>query len=203
MSQLTGVDSAWKELQAIDPAAVSKRTGVSYDAALQLYTVRAFGQDIFVSATRQEVFSDSAAGEFLLGIKVYFFDLSILWYLIRSRDIPLSGELIKPSDLPGGQIFVQGTHVLPLDIIAQRYNNKGDAFLETGSPFGAVRTDMGDAGLKLVPFPMVPVYLFLWFGDEDFPPQGQLLLDSTCSSYLSTDVVWAMTMVCCQLFLSE
>ena len=203
MSQLTGIDSTWEELCRLDPNKVRTRTGVSFDEKLQLYTVRAFDQDIYVSVFRREVYSDSLEGTFLLGIKDYFFDLSVLWYLIGGSDIPLTGDLIKPSGLPGGQIFIQGTHVLPLDKIAQRFNNNKEDFFEAGYPYGAIRTDMGDAGLKLLPFPMVPVYLILWFGDEDFTPKGQLLLDSTCSRYLSTDVVWAMTMVCCLLFLND
>lgn len=201
MPHLTGFDITWQEFSKLDPVTACRREGVSYDDSLRLYTVRTFGQDIFISNNRREVFSDSITGNFLLGIKDYFFDLSILWYLIGARDVPLSGELVKPSSLPGGQIFVKGTHVLPMDEIAQRYNNQQKEFVDTGNKYGAVETDHGDVGLQLLPFPRVPVYLIIWFGDEDFPPRGQLLVDSTCSNYLSTDVIWAVTMVCCQIFL--
>lgn len=196
-----GVEYAWNAFLRTDPASAVNRSGVSYDQTLQLLTVRSFGQDIFISRVRREVFSDSPEGNFLLQIRDYFFDLSTLWYLIGNRDFPLTGELVKPASLPGGQIFVQGTHVLPLDAIARRYNNNKAVFLNDGRKFGGIETGLGDAGLKLMPFPRMPVYLILWFGDHDFPPKGQLLLDSSCPKYFSTDVIWAVTMVCCLIFL--
>ncbi len=198
---MEGVTTAWEKFSNLDPAEISRIEGVSYDDTLQLYSVRSFGHDIFISPGKRELFSDSAEGIYLLGIKEYFCDLSVLWYLISYRDIPLSGNLVKPANLPGGQIFVQGTHVLPLDEIAQRYNNRKKEFLDLGSRYGGIETDHGDVGVRLLPFPTVPVYLILWFGDESFPPKGQLLLDSSCSHYLSTDVIWAVTSICCVLFL--
>lgn len=201
MSNWSGFESTWEEFVKLDPLEVRKRAGVSYDETLQLYTVKSFGQDFYISIDRRDVFSDSPEGKFLLDIKDYFVDLSVLWYLIATHDIPLSGDLIKPADLPGGQIFVQGTHVLPLDEIAVKFNHRKKEFLERGKRFGGIEVDHGDVGIKLLPFPKVPVYVSIWFGDKDFQPRGQLLLDRTCPNYLATDVVWAMTTVCCQLFL--
>ena len=203
MQELTGVAEAWKEFSSLDPLEVCARVGVSFNDSLQLYTVSSFGQDIFISLSRQEIFSDSPEGKSLIGIREYFFDLSVLWYLISAQNISLTNNLVKPSAVPGGQIFVKGTHVLPLDAIAQKFNQQRELFLAVGSKYGAIETDHGDVAVKLLPFPRVPVYLILWFGDEDFSPSGQLLLDSTCSSHLSTDVIWAVTMVCCLLFLND
>ncbi len=203
MPELNGNVHTWEEFSRLNSVEVSTRSGVPYDTNLNLFTLRSFGHDIFISLNRREVFSDSKEGEFLLGLKEFFFDLCVLWYLISTSKTPLSGELIKPANLPGGQIFIQGTHVLPMDAIAQKFNNRKQEFLGAGSQFGGVETELGDVGLELHPFPRVPVYLVLWFGDEDFPPQGQLLLDSSCSNHLSTDVIWAMTMVCCLIFLRD
>jgi hypothetical protein len=200
MEEVNGITETWKKFSNLNPIEVCSRTGVSFNDSLQSYTVGSFGQDIFISLNRQEVFSDSLEGKSLIGFKKYFFELSVLWYLIGAQDIPLSGNLVKPSAVPGGQIFVKGTHVLPVDAIAQKFNHNKESFLTTGSKYGVIETDHGDVAIKLLPFPKLPVYLILWFGDEDFPPSGQLLLDSTCSSHLSTDVIWAVTMVCCLLF---
>ncbi|MFC1523944.1 DUF3786 domain-containing protein [Thermodesulfobacteriota bacterium] len=201
MEEITGIDNTWKEFSQLIPSEVSQQPGVSWDNERRIYTVSSFGQDVFISMDRKKVFSLSPEGTYLVGIKDYFFDLSVLWYLIGAQDIPLSGNLIKPSDVPGGQIFVQGTHVLPVDQIARKYNGRKARFYQVAQRFGGVPVEHGDAAVKLLPFPRVPVFLILWFGDEDFSPSGQLLLDSTCSSHLSTDVLWALTMVCCVLFL--
>lgn len=203
MSEMSGTGTAWREFSRLDPMEVCPRASVTFNDILQLYTVSSFGQDIFISLPRQEVFSDTAQGQSLIAIKDYFFDLSVLWYLAGAKNIPLSGNLINPANVPGGQIFITGTHVLPLDDIALKYNCKRELFLEVGARYAGDVANYGDASVKLLPFPRLPVYIILWFGDEDFAPQGQLLLDSTCSLHLSTDVLWAVTMVCCLLFLYE
>jgi len=203
MGEVNGADAAWGKFSKLDPGEVRKRADVSFNDVLQLYTVRSFGQDIFISPVRQEVYSDSLQGRSLIGIKDYFFDLTVLWYLIGARDIPILGNFIKPADVPGGQIFNKGTHVLPVDGIAFKFNKQREIFLGIGSRYGGIEIEYGDVALKLLPFPRLPVYLVLWFGDDDFPPRGQVLLDSTSSLHLPTDVLWAVIMVSCLIFLQE
>jgi len=48
---------------------------------------------------------------------------------------------------------------------------------------------MGDMGLKISVFPKVPLTLILWSGDEDFPPDLNILFDATIKEFLSTEDV--------------
>ncbi len=203
MDELTGFNKVWGKFTSLDPFDVCKRAGVTYDEDRQVYTASSFQQHFVISVKQRQISSSTREGQFLLAIKDYFFDLSLLWYLIETRDVSLSDEMIKPSNVSGGQIFVKGTHVLPLDKIACLFNHRKEVFLEVSKKFGGIETDYGDASVTLYPFPRVPVHLILWFGDENFSPNGQLLLDSSCSNHLSTDVLWAVTMVCCLLYLHQ
>ena len=203
MQELTGIENTWGQFSRLSPAEVCKRAHVSFDQNLQVYEISSFGQNIHISKDRRELTCASPQGKYLLSIDDYFFDLSVLWYLISAKNIPLSGNLIKPSDVAGGQIFMKGTHVLPLDEIALKFNDRKESFLDVGREYGGIEAEHGDVSVQLLPFPGLPVYIILWFGDEDFPAKGQLLLDSSCSSYLPTDVLWAMSMVCCLIFLTD
>lgn len=93
--------------------------------------------------------------------------------------------------------FVKGTHMLPLETIASQYNDKANDFLERCSQFGGEKLTLGDVSAEFHPFLKVPATLILWSGDEEFPPEAQFLLDSTCTKHLSTDVLWAVAMVNC------
>lgn len=203
MTEMSAAGLAWREFARFDPLEISRRAGVEFEESLGIFRIKSFGQDMFVSLNRREVYSDSPQGERLLQHKDYFFGLSVLWYLMTTTDIPLAGRLVKPASVPGGQIFVKGTHVLPMDAIAAFYNGKKTSFLETAARYGGTEEEHGDVSIRMLPLPRVPVYLILWSGDEDFPPTGQLLLDSTCTCHLSTDVLWAVTTVCCLLFLEK
>ena len=98
-------------------------------------TVPMFGEDILVSPKSRRIWGNSAAAKFLLHRLRYYFRLSILWYLIQAKDVPLSGKLINPGNMSGGLIFQQGSHILPLDKVAQRYGNDLAGFLQKDREF--------------------------------------------------------------------
>ena len=117
--------------------------------------------------------------------------LTALWYLTSAKDIPLSNRLIKPVNLPGGRIFDKGSHVLPLDELADRYGGNSHGFLAQGKKFGGEKLSYGDASIRLFPLPRIPTDLILWEGDEEFPANVNLLLDDTCILHMPTDIIWS------------
>ncbi|MBN1627398.1 MAG: DUF3786 domain-containing protein [Deltaproteobacteria bacterium] len=76
----------------------------------------------------------------------------------------LTEKLIKPTDLPGGDFFSKGAHVLPLDKITGRFENRFDEFFNAGKDLGGYKAEYGDVSLMLLPFPRVPVFIILWAG---------------------------------------
>jgi len=127
--------------------------------------------------------------------------LSTLRYLIHASDLPLTGQLVRPSDLSGGGIFVKGTHVLPLDKIATYFADYRGDFLSIGKSLGGSELDYGDMSLKLLPFPRVPVVLIVWCGDDEFAPKASLLFDSSCGEHLSTDIIWSTAVMTVEMML--
>ncbi len=203
---LSGEEQAWDLLAELDPEDVQARAVVFFDHERSTYRLTSFSQDIYISVKDRNVFSNSGSGQFIVNELSKHSRLStILRYLIHAKDIPLSGQLVRPSDLPGGEIFLKGTHVIPLDKIAERFGNTPGAFLSKGKKLGGTKMDYGDISLMLLPFPRVPVVLILWSGDEEFPSRSSLLFDSTCSLHLATDVVWSIAMITVEmmLFLTE
>ena len=143
--------------------------------------------------------SADGRGDLFLGKLKDFFRMAVLWYLSHAKDIPPTGRLLRPTDVKGGHRFTVGTHVLPLDLIAQRFARDREGFLRHGRAYGAEEVPgMGDACLRFHPLPRVPVTLQLWLGDEEFPPRVDLFFDSTCEFQLAlSDVVWAVAMMTC------
>jgi hypothetical protein len=92
-------------------------------------------------------------------------------------------------------MFFRGSHALPLDNLAKRYGTGKEAFLNKGKELGAESLNFGDAALKLLPMPRVPVTLILWLADEEFPPRADLLLDATCEIQLPIDMIWSVSML--------
>lgn len=96
--------------------------------------------------------------------------------------------------MSGGEIFQRGTHVLPLDRLADRYANDFESFYKIGLELGGQQLEHDDASVRLYPFPRVPVTFILWKGDDEFPARADMFFDTTCEQHLPTDVIWSTAM---------
>jgi len=192
---LDGEERAWNILAELDPADVSRRAKAPYDKSSEQYILPLFNTKISVSPKDRKMQGNSPTADFLLNNLHHYSRLSVLWYLIQVKDIPLSGKLVNPGNMSDGQIFFKGSHELPLNKITEKYGSDIQGFLRRGIELGSVPFDYGDASLKLFPFPRVPVVLLLWKSDTEFPARADLLFDSTCSIHLPIDIIWSTAMM--------
>lgn len=190
-----GEEKAWKLLASMNPDAVCKAAKASYDAATSSYTVKSLGVDIVVSVPQKSMTSTADGSAVLLQRLGYFSRLSILWYLVSVKDLACTGTPVKLENIPGGEIFIKGSHVLPLDKVEQKYGRDKAGFIEKGKRLGGEIIKGGDASIRLLPLPRIPVVLTLWLEDEEFPPRVDLFFDSTCSLQMPVDILWSIAMM--------
>ena len=190
-----GENKAWEILVAKKPEEVCRAAAVSYDAISGSYWVKSFGMEFSVSVRDKGITSSEAGSDVLLQKLGYFFKLSILWYLVNSRDIACTGRLVKLQNIKGGDIFTKGSHVLPLEPLARKYGRDKEGFIDKGKNLGGELINLGDAALRLFPLPRIPVALSLWLEDDEFPARADLLFDSTCDLQIPTDIIWSVAMM--------
>jgi len=116
-----GIQKAWELLEALGPDQVCRAAAVSRDAATNRYIVRSFGQDLFVSPADRTVSDLAGVPAGSSGEYGELFPLAVLWYLVLAKDITPTGRLVRLEELRGGDIFAKGSHVLPLEKVAKRY----------------------------------------------------------------------------------
>lgn len=196
-----GEKEAWDILFELDSKKVTINAEALFDARHPEYALTCFGQDIRVSLTDRTILSDSSLGRSLVNALADYSRLSILRYLIHARNLPPSGKLVCPTELPGGGIFVKGTHVLPLERLATSFANNRCDFATIGNSLGGSQLDYGDVSVELHPFPRVPVTLIVWSGDEEFSPNASVLFDSHCVAHLPIDIIWSTAMMVIEMML--
>ena len=200
---LRGDQMAWALVAEKEPSTVCRQAGINYDFNTHKFMLHSFGQEIFVDIHNYTITSHSPLGKKLLRGFGHFFDLAVLWYMGRAKNMPSSGKLISPASLSGGEIFQKGTHVLPLDRIAARYDGDFEGFYGRGKVLAGQKLQYGDASLRLYPFPRVPVTFILWKADEEFPARADMFFDATCEQHLPTDVIWSTAMTSVLIMLEE
>jgi len=191
---IIGDQIAWSLVAERDPGTVCRNAQIEYDLQAHRFIMQSFGQEVLIDVGSYTISSHSVLGQRLLHGLKHFFDLAVLWYLAKAKDIPTTGRLISPASLSGGEIFQKGTHVLPLDKLAEKFGQDREGFYEKGFELGGQQLEHGDCSILLHPFPRVPVTMILWTGDEEFPARADLFFDSTCEQHLPPDVIWSTAM---------
>ena len=199
---LTGEERAWNILAECNSKDVQTRADINFDLSQSTYVLPCFGSKIHVSLKDRRIYSHSDTGKFIVDDLKFLSRLSILRYLIHAKKTSESGRLIKPTDLPGGDFFQFGTHVLPLETFAGRFGDDPQAFIEKGRQLGGSQQSYGDVSIQLYPFPRFPIMLIIWSGDEEFPSKASLLLDENCSSHIPIDIIWSTAMMTMEIMQS-
>jgi Domain of unknown function (DUF3786) len=197
-----GVEQAWEELAGCDPADVCGRAAVQYSED-HGYVVPVFGSPIVLDMKTRTMSASSPESEFVLNKTAYFSHLSILFYLLRAQKIAPTGRLLKPSELVSSQIYLKGSHLLPLEPVAARFGSDPEAFLAHAARFGGRPQQFGDAAVELLPFPRVPIVLILWLEDDEFAARSYMLFDEVCELQLPADILWSVAMMCALIMLQR
>lgn len=124
----------------------------------------------------------------------------VLHYLLgtwNSGGATVTGEWIAFQDLPDGRFYLDSFQRRAKIPLVRAFGEKPDKLIETaGAAYGAEPIRQGDVSVMVEVLPLVPVALVLWRGDEEFPPEGNILFDRSIMRILSAeDVAWLAGMV--------
>ncbi|MBN2159184.1 MAG: DUF3786 domain-containing protein [Spirochaetes bacterium] len=113
----------------------------------------------------------------------------ILHYLVNAKGVPPTGRQVTFQQLEGGLGYYPAFQRRSIDPLLDTFSGFMDAFVKAGILAGGSEIAIGDYALTFRAFPRVEVKFVLWKGDEEFPPSGTVILDSSISDYLSTEDV--------------
>jgi len=170
---------ACRRLGSEKPGDVARRSRVAFDG--QSFTVRYLGRDYRVGYPSGTVETDGQE-------EVSIVDrILILHYLINAAGVPLSGREISFKEVPGGLIYLRPYEERVLRPLARWFGDDPPSLVRAAAKLGGITQPRGDASVTIPVFPMLPLTFILWRGDEELPPAGSVLYDSTASFYLPTE----------------
>ena len=182
----------WDELARLNPETVCIRTMADYQVKHRGYTLPILNHDYLVLPYQREIKSliegDVPKEENL----TKSFTLMVLFYLLRTKDIPLDRKWISEKDLLGGETFFRGPHALSVDLIEKKYGDNPDGFIDAGKVLGGTSVRFGDKSIAMDVFPRIPIIYILWMGDEEFSTKAGVLFDASIGSHFTLDMIWIM-----------
>ncbi|MDF1592403.1 MAG: DUF3786 domain-containing protein [Desulfobacterales bacterium] len=159
----------------------------------KFYTLSVWGDEYAISAHESRIYRIAENVQSPHDL----FHLFIIYYLLKSKDIEISGEWISEKDIPGGATFFRGPHEIPTRLICRQFNNNVEAFRNKCEQLHGLPMDMADAAYRFEITPRIPVSVLYWAGDDDFPPEAKILYDRTITEHLSTDIIFALAVGIC------
>ncbi|MGD9032431.1 MAG: DUF3786 domain-containing protein [Desulfobacteraceae bacterium] len=114
-----------------------------------------------------------------------------------SSGAEMTGEWISFQEVPDGKFYLDAFHRRAKNPMVQAFGHRPELLVKlAGEIFGAEPSDQGDVSVLVKALPLVPVALIIWKGDEEFPPEGNILFDRNILKMLSAeDIAWLSGMV--------
>jgi len=121
-----------------------------------------------------------------------YFGVFLVNYLLSQKKSVPAGIWISEKDLVGGPTFFRGPHEIPTYLISDCYGNDLERLQSRCLSMGGEELSMADCSYGFDVVASVKVALLYWQGDEDFPPEAKILMDSSVAEMLKLDVVYAL-----------
>jgi len=180
----TALEIARGQFKEKDPQIMARNSGAVYQAETKgaVLHLPFFYRKIKITWPEGEVIS-------LEGTK----DLSpleqglIMHYLIQATGAPLTQTWITFREIPSGEFYYPAIVKRAKEPLVRTFGSQPGLLIDLGTKMGGTKGVEGDVALCFQAFPHVPVCLILWAGNDEFPPDGNLLFDASISKYLPTE----------------
>jgi hypothetical protein len=116
----------------------------------------------------------------------------VLHYLLGAKGLGPNGEFVAYRQIPGGEFYAHAFRRRAEIPLAQVFGHKPGLFSRVAPLLkGEPRPDLGDEAAVFRALPHLDILTLVRHGDEEFPPDGQVLFDKTIAQYLNIeDVAW-------------
>ena len=190
------VDLAGKELSQIDPHLIADLAGALIHTDPQgqkTITMNFLNREITITWPDLGLSFQDSNEELPIQNQIL-----LLHYLDGVRTgSQLKGEWIAFQDIPDGRFYLDAFLKRAKDPLVKTFGHNPKLMVEMATEaLGAEPYEYGDFSVVVNAFPLVPVALIIWRGDEEFPPEGNILFDRSISDILSAeDIVWLAGMI--------
>ncbi len=126
----------------------------------------------------------------------------ILQYLVGASGLPPRGQWLSFLQLPGGPHHFapfQKEAILPL---AREFGRQPENFRRAALSLGGAPAKLGQAGMIIPAFPLVPLGFALWPGDGEFEPSANILFDSSAETHMPTATLYMLGIAVAQRLLA-
>ena len=156
-----------EQFSSIDPTEAAQRTGAAFDGAA--FTVRLLGTDYRVAYPSAEVTAHDGS------VPPLPLQTFLLRLLLLGKRAAATDEFKTFRELPWGEVYIKPFTGRVLTRAAFNFGTRVAAFRAAAEKLDGIALKHGDAGYEFTLFDNYRLRLLVWEGDDEFPPNAQLL----------------------------
>ncbi|KNZ42394.1 hypothetical protein AKG39_07005 [Acetobacterium bakii] len=157
-----------------DPLVMSQNSQCSYDAAQGMFSVPVLGEGYSVHYPSGEVLNSKGEDFDNYSVKII-----VLRYLMNAKAGINSGEMVSFKEFPDGALYYPNFYKRCLQVFANIGNEMPEALKKYMDAINASPMGKGDLSWQFTFMPGVKIACILWFGDDEFEAEGQILFDKS------------------------
>jgi len=165
-----------------DPKFISQTSFCPYDEEKKAYSVTVMGDQFQVSYPQGDV--TNAEGE---DFDNYKLKTMILRYLLNAKGVPATGETIGYRDVSGGNCYFECFQGRCLKRFAFTFNYNIEGLKKAMAALKAEPKAFGDLSWRFEVINNMFMTVILWIGDDEFPPEAQILFDANFPTAFSAE----------------
>jgi len=163
---------ARKKLENLSPEKVCKLCGVNFDG--EKYIIKWLSKEYKLSLTSKPDYSQAL-------------EIIFLHYLTSEGTKKPEGKLISYREVPGALFYEPKFIQRAVNPIVKCFGKNLEKFIEIGEFIGGIKSNEGNASVKINLLPYLPVTYIIWAGNDEFEPSGIILFDKTASGWLCAE----------------
>lgn len=168
----------------LDPEEAAQRTGAAFDRAQGYFTLRLLYEDYRLYHPDFRIECDHGDALALSSIPAQIF---LIRYLLEGRASTGSGAFLTYREMPWGDVYLTPFTGRCLKRAAFTFGTRLEAFRAAAAQTAAIPIPHGDAAYQIELMPGYEMRLILWEGDDEFPPNAQILFSDNFPQAFSAE----------------
>lgn len=114
-------------------------------------------------------------------------------YLLHASGEVPTGKLITFRQIPDGHFYFDAFQRRARDPFLAVFGGQPERFRRCAEMLGAQPVPAGDVGMSFRVLPHIAIQLVLWHGDDEFPPEANILFDDIIPHNLAAEDIAVLT----------
>jgi len=168
--------------EKLDPQETSIRTGAAFDG--EAFTLRLVNAEYRLTWPNYSIIADR---EDAFALKALPGQTFLLRWLLEGKRAVSGGQFKTFREMPWGELYIQPFTGRCLTRSAFTFGTRIAKFCAAAEKLGAKKLTHGDAGYELELMPGYAMQLIVWEGDDEFPPNAQILYSDNFETSFSAE----------------